>query len=286
MPSPAELCLSSLLPTLSPLPPDLLQLSHSLLAQSRARASSLKPDEEIARTYACCHIACERLGKRLALELARPSPPCPPKVYQRLKTYLGSVLRTPGTPSGGRAGRAEDERGRSGSAAGTPVIGRSDTRVVSTVATPTGRSQGAKTTDRNQQATPTTQDQDRGSTLRSKRKADEDPAEAQLRLEAAQAGGAAPDAAGEGVRPATGPSKTPLRRQEKHARRRYGSAKPGEDEVGPSGLQVGLGTMFQNAVDWLSEERREEYARWEEEILRECAEMERGMQGREVDAVG
>ncbi|KAF2764271.1 hypothetical protein EJ03DRAFT_331999 [Teratosphaeria nubilosa] len=284
MPSPVELCLSSLLPTLSPLPAELIQFSNSLLAQSRARASSLKPEEEIARTYACCHIACERLGKRLALELGRPSPPCQPKVYQKLKTYLGSVLRTPVTPRRGKEGRAEDKLGKSASAASTPVTGRSAKVAVSTAATPTRWSPRAKPTDSNQQATLTTQDQDGGSTSRRKRKAEEDPAEAQLQLKAAQAG-AEPEAAQE-VRPAKGPSKTPLRRQEKHARRPYGSAGTGEDEVRPSGLQIGLGTMFQSAVDWLSKERREDYAVWEENILRECAEMEGGMQGREVEAVG
>ena len=50
-----------LIPALSgPLPPELLELSSSLLAQSRSKASSLKADEEIARSYACANIACER----------------------------------------------------------------------------------------------------------------------------------------------------------------------------------------------------------------------------------
>lgn len=53
--------LNGLVPSLSgPLPPELIELATSLLAQSRNKASSLKADEEIARTYACANIACER----------------------------------------------------------------------------------------------------------------------------------------------------------------------------------------------------------------------------------
>ena len=53
--------LIGLIPTLTgPLPPELLDLAVSLLAQSRSKASSLKPDEEIARSYACANLACER----------------------------------------------------------------------------------------------------------------------------------------------------------------------------------------------------------------------------------
>jgi len=55
--------LSNLIPTLSgSLPPELCELATSLLAQSRSKASSLKADEEIARSYACANIACERSG--------------------------------------------------------------------------------------------------------------------------------------------------------------------------------------------------------------------------------
>ena len=53
--------LSSLVPALTgPLPPELIDLAVSLLAQSRSKASNLRADEEIARSYACAHIACER----------------------------------------------------------------------------------------------------------------------------------------------------------------------------------------------------------------------------------
>ena len=54
--------LQGLVPTISgPLPPELVNLATSLLAQSRNKASNLKAEEEIARTYACANLACERL---------------------------------------------------------------------------------------------------------------------------------------------------------------------------------------------------------------------------------
>lgn len=56
-----EQTLLSLLPGQNDdLPPQLVSLASSLLAQSRHRASTLKAEEEIARTYACAHIACDR----------------------------------------------------------------------------------------------------------------------------------------------------------------------------------------------------------------------------------
>lgn len=56
-----EKVLSGLLPTYNnDLPPELVNLSITLLTQSRSYASSLKPEEEIARPYACAEIACNR----------------------------------------------------------------------------------------------------------------------------------------------------------------------------------------------------------------------------------
>lgn len=56
-----EQALLSLMPTYgSDLPPSLVELAGSLLAQSRHAASMLKADEEVARQYACANIACER----------------------------------------------------------------------------------------------------------------------------------------------------------------------------------------------------------------------------------
>lgn len=95
MPQPVELALAGLLPTISFLPPDLISLANSLLSQSRVKAAALKPEEEIGRTYACAHIACKRLEKKLDLDLGRPAPPVKPKVYDRLYKYLDSVVGTP-----------------------------------------------------------------------------------------------------------------------------------------------------------------------------------------------
>ncbi|KAK4621571.1 hypothetical protein CLAFUW4_06941 [Fulvia fulva] len=94
MPTPVELALSSLLPTIAYLPPDLIALASSLLSQSRAKAASLKPEEEIGRTYACAHIACNRSAKRLDLEVGKPAPPVKPRVYDKLYKYLDSALTT------------------------------------------------------------------------------------------------------------------------------------------------------------------------------------------------
>lgn len=61
MSRPIEQALYSLLPTHNgELPPPLLDMAGSLLAQSRHRASALKAEEEIARLYACANIACDR----------------------------------------------------------------------------------------------------------------------------------------------------------------------------------------------------------------------------------
>lgn len=115
-----EPALASLVPTLNgPLPPELVSLAVSLLARSRSVSHSLKPDEEIARPYACAQLACERyhprapvhhiltlprLKKRLNLPAITPRPPCPPRIYKKLFNYLESALpasiaaREPQTP--------------------------------------------------------------------------------------------------------------------------------------------------------------------------------------------
>ncbi|KAF2260846.1 hypothetical protein CC78DRAFT_536144 [Lojkania enalia] len=88
-----EQALTTLIPTFnSPLPVDLIELSLSLLARSRSVAHSLKPDEEIARPYACAQLACERLKKQLNLPTITSRPPCPPRIYKKLYNYLESAL--------------------------------------------------------------------------------------------------------------------------------------------------------------------------------------------------
>ncbi|KAF2704579.1 hypothetical protein K504DRAFT_389872 [Pleomassaria siparia CBS 279.74] len=91
-----EQALTGLIPTINgPIPPELVDLAVSLLARSRSVASSLKSEEEIARPYACAQLACERLKKRLNLPTITSRPPCPPRVYKKLYTYLESALPAP-----------------------------------------------------------------------------------------------------------------------------------------------------------------------------------------------
>ena len=110
--------LASLLPTLNGiLPAELVQLSASLLAQSLSRASNLKPEEEIARPYACAEIACQRLRGPLKLPAPHGRPPCAPRVYKKLLTFLAGTL--PARPPK----RSADgiEKGSGSKAASSPV---------------------------------------------------------------------------------------------------------------------------------------------------------------------
>ncbi|KAF2720566.1 hypothetical protein K431DRAFT_295059 [Polychaeton citri CBS 116435] len=128
MPTPIESALATLLPTIAFLPPELISLSSSLLAQSRGRAATLKQDEEIARTYACCHIACERLAKKLDLEIGRPTPPVKPRTYSKLKSWLEEALRsvgsnpaTPQMPGGRHRDLLKTPTSRAGTIRKTPL---------------------------------------------------------------------------------------------------------------------------------------------------------------------
>ncbi|KAG5989662.1 hypothetical protein E4U52_005373 [Claviceps spartinae] len=130
-----EQALLSLMPTYgSDLPPPLVELAGSLLAQSRHRASTLKADEEIARQYACAHIACERLKTSLDLPPIAPRPPIPPRIYNRLYTHLDDILpNTSTTPRSNRV-RIPSRRIRE-NADTTPT--KSQARAVPSRGTPT-----------------------------------------------------------------------------------------------------------------------------------------------------
>jgi origin recognition complex subunit 6 len=280
MSQPILLALQSLLPTLSPLPPALIDLSTSLLSQSRTRASALKPEEEIARTYACCHIACERLGKQLGLEIGRPMPPCPPKVYAKLKAFLSSTLRTPTTPTtprrgrfvGTGSGRAKGEEG------GTPRSGKTLRSGGEEHGMPSGRKEGLaasngrkRKVDEVATAGPSAQEKaqsEQQPVTRHKEVADSDPQELDAEV-------VDNDDNEEPTRSTKRPSKTPLRRKEKHAKRPTKMDEEVDEDESPAGLQMGLGTMFQTAVDWLSEERREEFLEWKEGMMKQITALER-----------
>ncbi|KAI1337347.1 hypothetical protein F5Y15DRAFT_159358 [Xylariaceae sp. FL0016] len=97
-----EPTLLSLLPTLTVLPQPLLELASSLLAQSRHTAGALKTEEEVARSFACCHIACDRLKIDLDLPPIQANPPIPPRIYKRLYTHLDNVLPRHSVAKSGR----------------------------------------------------------------------------------------------------------------------------------------------------------------------------------------
>ncbi|OTA05846.1 hypothetical protein A9Z42_0065560 [Trichoderma parareesei] len=121
--SAVELALVSLMPTYgSDLPPSLVESASSLLAQSRHLASTLKAEEEIARLYACAHIACNRLKIPLDLPTIEPRPPIPPKVYKRLYTHLDNIL--PNTSASGRRTRRQRDVGDSPASQTRPVPSR------------------------------------------------------------------------------------------------------------------------------------------------------------------
>ncbi|KAM4060094.1 origin recognition complex subunit 6 (ORC6) domain-containing protein [Hirsutella rhossiliensis] len=111
MSRPIEQALLSLIPAHGPeLPPSLVELAGSLLAQSRNRASTLKADEEVARHYACANLACERLKIALDLPPIEPRPPIPPRIYKRLYTHLDNILPNPSaTPRASRTRNANSE---------------------------------------------------------------------------------------------------------------------------------------------------------------------------------
>ena len=70
---PVEQALNILLPThANDLPPELVSLALSLVAQSRSFSTSLKPEEEIARPHACAEIACKRCARGAALHVPHP----------------------------------------------------------------------------------------------------------------------------------------------------------------------------------------------------------------------
>ncbi|KAJ3575142.1 hypothetical protein NPX13_g4126 [Xylaria arbuscula] len=98
-----EPTLYSLLPSHSTaLPQPLLDLASSLLTQSRHNAGALKVDEEVARSYACAHLACERLKISLNLPPIQVRPPIPPRLYKRLYSHLDNVLPSTSLSKPGR----------------------------------------------------------------------------------------------------------------------------------------------------------------------------------------
>nr|OQO25192.1 hypothetical protein B0A51_06054 [Rachicladosporium sp. CCFEE 5018] len=387
-----ERSLYLIVPTAPSLPSSLINLASSLLAQSRAKVPKLKQEEEIARTYACCHLACERLKHKSDLEIGKIAPPCGPRVYKKLYGFLDSALPiAPATPKRKRGVDGGDEGGEKvtplsvrtkqvGSAKSTPVqksggstlgkrrrgisqpkdaqglpkktreliqclcktLGTPEivTHVYAGVESVTDHLQQPQdddpaqntpskkrkldelivqaaealaesethaligaiyllTTARSRQQPPSLRDVVDMTLgfLGTKRSAEDLGDEAlhhsiSIYLEHAEADGwlamdwylnlpltegdvdmddEPNDDEGTAVKGKRPPAKTPLRRKEKHAQR---PTKFDENDAGAAGLRPGLGTMFQPAVDWLSEERRAEYVEWKADMLERIAAIE------------
>ncbi|KAH6713791.1 origin recognition complex, subunit 6 [Leptodontidium sp. MPI-SDFR-AT-0119] len=134
MSRPIEQALANLIPRHpGALPFELVELASSLLAQSRNKCSNLKPDEEVARMYACANLACERLKTSLNLPPIEPRPPIPPRVYGKLYAYFDRTLissaarqraKRDGVRAGGKAVNANSE-GRALPQRLTPSKGKS-----------------------------------------------------------------------------------------------------------------------------------------------------------------
>ncbi|KAI9373010.1 origin recognition complex, subunit 6 [Aspergillus egyptiacus] len=131
MNGPVDQALATLVPTHAhDIPPELRSLALSFVAQSRSFSSSLKPDEEVARPFACAELACKRLARALKLPPLLGRPPCPPRVYKKLYAFLERSL-SPSVSSPKRSGSA--------SVPGTP------SRASSTPTTPTKESKAIRT---------------------------------------------------------------------------------------------------------------------------------------------
>ncbi|KAL3479310.1 origin recognition complex, subunit 6 [Aspergillus californicus] len=138
---PVDQALATLLPTHAhDIPQELRSLALSFVAQSRSFSSSLKPDEDIARPYACAELACKRLSRALKLPPLLGRPPCPPRTYKKLYTFLeGSLTQSIASPQRAGGTSAAGTPTRAGSSATTPTKGSRVVRSPSKVsATPRG----------------------------------------------------------------------------------------------------------------------------------------------------
>ncbi|KAL4961740.1 uncharacterized protein BDV14DRAFT_119646 [Aspergillus stella-maris] len=133
---PVEQALATLLPThANDIPPELRSLALSFVAQSRSLASSLKPDEEIARPFACAELACKRLARTLQLPPLLGHPPCPPRTYKKLYSFLEQSLSLSSPRRTGSAS-AQGTPSRAGSVPTTPTKQSRVTRTPSKAAAP------------------------------------------------------------------------------------------------------------------------------------------------------
>ncbi|KAK3066195.1 hypothetical protein LTR53_017552, partial [Teratosphaeriaceae sp. CCFEE 6253] len=212
---------------------------------------------------------------KLSLEIGKPYPPCPPKVYAKLKTYLGSVLRTPVTPRGRKVVGEVSGSGNRGVSGVKTVDGRGKEEGGDASAARSLRGTPSKRPAPAVEVTPSKKAARSPAAVTGKKaqppKQDEPPSvEAETPGERDEDDDIDMDEDHEPT-PVKRPAKTPLRRKEKHAKRAKDLDE--DEDVGAAGLLPGLGTMFQPAVDWLSNERRADYEVWVKGIRREMAKM-------------
>ncbi|PGH03475.1 hypothetical protein GX51_04050 [Blastomyces parvus] len=130
-----EQALANLLPThAEALPPELVKHASSLLAQSRTYCSSLKPEEEIARPYICAEIACKRLRRALKLPPLLGRPPCPPRVYKKIYTYLEQALLRPSTAASPNTSAPNTPRKSTGTSTSLRTPSKNNPPAISTTA--------------------------------------------------------------------------------------------------------------------------------------------------------
>ncbi|RJE23985.1 hypothetical protein PHISCL_03691 [Aspergillus sclerotialis] len=255
---PVEQALATLLPThANDLPQELLSLSLSLVAQSRSFSTHLKPEEEIARPYACAEIACRRLSRALKLPPLLGNPPCPPKAYKNLYGFLERSLST---------SIAGPKRSGSTSVTGTPTrSGNSQTtpskRTPVSANTTPSKQPAATPTPHRPKPTPTRQAtplkralSTEAPTLESRRKSPK------LRPNGLSSNSSIPDAPGwvmNSIRTLCKTLSTPAPRTNSFSRPPISKTLPPHIFAGVSSILYFIGTSFENAAEELDEETLE-----------------------------
>lgn len=244
----------------SGLPQQLIELATTLLLQSQAKASSLKPEEEPGRCFAVCEIACQRLKTILNLPKIESRPPCAPRTYKKLYQFLNRILEAPepdrseATPARSNIGRIVTlSKLQEPPAGATP--GSASRRTGKSLLTSSGANAGV--VQDSEAGTPSekckrndAQQQDVQQT--SKRLAPEEETPEPDFVDAAE-------------------------NLDEVASASDGEIAGDEHDLAASGPppKSGLGSLMENQFDWLSPERRLEYKRWEAKMLRKIDAMER-----------
>lgn len=268
--------LASLMPTVNihSIPASLLELATTLLLQSQSKAARLKPEEEPARAYVVCEIACNRLKTRLDLPKIVSRPPCAPRSYKKLYHFLDRTLVAPELVQKGAASESRNigrvvtpSKPKTRSAAATPAsasrTGKSiltsskaaiDPALVKEVLTP---SRKRKAQDVPPIADPASESKRTRKTRVAVQSHDSDEAEFVDAVETLAELDKHPDLHQD---------------QEEDA-----SEENDEDLAGAAepATRAGLGSLMENQFDYLSDERRAHYKRWAAKMFRRIEAIER-----------